>query len=87
MRAIRPHAGGIENVPIHFYDKAMLGLEGRDEQIANYQATIRNMGEAGIPILGFHWMPTRLAHLPDNSRPGWRTCDRFRPGHRPASGQ
>jgi mannonate dehydratase len=23
----------IENVPIHFYDKAMLGLPGRDEQI------------------------------------------------------
>ncbi|HKG26694.1 MAG TPA: mannonate dehydratase, partial [Thermomicrobiales bacterium] len=26
----------IENVPIHFYDKAMLGLPGRDEQIEHY---------------------------------------------------
>ena len=25
----------IENVPIKFYDKAMLGLPGRDEQIEN----------------------------------------------------
>ena len=44
----------IENVPIHFYNKAMLGLDGRDEQIENYQETIRNMGRAGIPILGYH---------------------------------
>src|SRR5690606_2156196 len=36
----------IENVPVHFYDKAMLGLPGRDEQIEHYQATIRNMGRA-----------------------------------------
>ena len=48
----------IENVPATFYDKAMLGLPGRDEQIESYQATIRNMGAAGIPILGFHWMPS-----------------------------
>ena len=47
----------LENTPISFYDKAMLGLPGRDEQIAHYQATIRNMGQAGIPILGYHWMP------------------------------
>lgn len=50
----------IENVPIHFYDKAMLGLPGKDEQIANYQAIIRGMAEAGIPILGFHWMPNSV---------------------------
>src|SRR5450759_3607533 len=50
----------IENVPTTFYDKAMLGLSGRDEQIENYQATIRNMGKAGIPILGFHWVPNSV---------------------------
>jgi mannonate dehydratase len=47
----------LENTPVSFYDQAMLGLPGRDEQIENYQATIRNMGAAGIPILGYHWMP------------------------------
>ncbi|WP_274363204.1 mannonate dehydratase [Paenibacillus thermotolerans] len=47
----------LENVPITFYYKAMLGLEGRDEQIEHYQATIRNVGRAGIPILGYHFMP------------------------------
>ena len=61
----------IENVPIHFYDKAMLGLPGRDEQIEHYQTTIRNMGRAGIPILGYHFMPNSV----------WRT-ERIRAGTR-----
>jgi mannonate dehydratase len=59
----------LENVPIHFYHKAMLGLPGRDEQIAHYQTTLRNMGRAGIPILGFHFMPNSV----------WRT-ERLSPG-------
>ena len=59
----------IENVPIHFYQKAMLGLPGRDEQIENYRTTLRNMGRAGIPILGFHFMPNSV----------WRT-ERLSPG-------
>jgi mannonate dehydratase len=59
----------IENVPIHFYDKAMLGLPGRDEQIEKYQTTIRNVGKAGIPILGYHFMPNSV----------WRTS-RTSPG-------
>jgi mannonate dehydratase len=59
----------IENTPVTFYDKAMLGLPGRDEQIENYQATIRNCGQAGVPILGYHWMPNGV----------WRTS-RTTPG-------
>lgn len=59
----------IENVPIHFYDKAMLGLPGRDEQIDHYIATVRNIARAGIPILGIHWMPNSV----------WRTS-RTTPG-------
>lgn len=59
----------LENVPIQFLDKAMLGLPGRDEQIENYQKTIRNMGAAGIPILGYNWMPNGV----------WRTS-RTAPG-------
>lgn len=59
----------IENVPIHFYDRAMLGLPGADEQIANYQATIRAVGAAGIPVLGYHFMPNGV----------WRTS-RVSPG-------
>ena len=50
----------IENVPNAFYEDAMLGRPGRDEDIENVAATIRNMGTAGIPILGFNWMPTSV---------------------------
>ncbi len=60
----------LENVPVTFYDRAMLGLPGRDEQIANYQATIRNMGEAGIPVLGYHWMPNGVWRTPDRAGRG-----------------
>ena len=59
----------IENVPIWFYQDAMLGGPNRDEQIEAYQTTIRNIGAAGIPTLGFHWMPNSV----------WRT-DRMAPG-------
>ena len=55
----------LENVPVSFYDKAMLGLPGRDEQIAHMQTTIRNMGRAGIPILGYHWMPNHVWRTPE----------------------
>ena len=48
----------IENVPIRFFDKIIMGLPGRDEQIENYIKTLHNMGEVGIPILGHHFCPT-----------------------------
>jgi mannonate dehydratase len=50
----------IENVPNGFYENAMLGRPGQDEDIENVAATIRSMGRAGIPILGFNWMPTSV---------------------------
>jgi len=48
----------MENLPISFYDKAMLGLEGRDEQIENVCESIRNLGRVGIPVLGYHFSPS-----------------------------
>jgi mannonate dehydratase len=48
----------IENVPIQFYDKVLLGLPGRDEQIEKYQKLLINMAKAEIPILGYHFVPT-----------------------------
>ncbi len=50
----------LENTPKSFYEQAMLGGPERDRQIEHYQATIRNVGRAGIPILGYHWMPNSV---------------------------
>jgi mannonate dehydratase len=37
--------------------KAKLGLPGRDEEIAIVREMIRNMGELGIPVWCYEWMP------------------------------
>ena len=47
----------IENVPFDFLRPIQLGWPNRDEMIEHYQETIRNMGRAGIPILGYSWAP------------------------------
>lgn len=48
----------IENVPRSFYDQVMLGGPERDLQLEDYAATVRNVGEAGIPLLGHHFTPS-----------------------------
>jgi mannonate dehydratase len=50
----------IENVPLNFIYKAFAGLDGADRQIENYKATIRAVGAAGIPILGYNFMPNSV---------------------------
>lgn len=50
----------IENVPVHFYNKVMLGLSGRDEQIENYCYTIQSVGRAGVRVLGYNFMPNSV---------------------------
>ena len=48
--------------PSWCFDHVMLGLPGRDQQLENLFITIRNMGRAGIPYVGYNWManPARL---------------------------
>ena len=48
----------IENIPIQFYDDVMLGGPDRDQQLEHVKRTIRNIGRAGIPVLGYHWAPS-----------------------------
>jgi mannonate dehydratase len=52
--------GAIQNTPAGFINEARLGLPGRDRQIENYQATIRAVGQAGIPILAHNFRPHPL---------------------------
>lgn len=58
----------IEGVPANLLDRVMLGLPGAEEQIDDFFATIRAMGQASIPVLGYNWIPdgvwrtTKAAH-------------------------
>ena len=60
----------IESIPVH--ENIKLGWPTRERLIANYCASIRAMGEVGIPVLCynfmpvFDWMRTDLAHPLDD---------------------
>jgi mannonate dehydratase len=45
----------IESVPVH--EDIKLGLPTRDKYIENYKQTIRNLGEVGIKIICYNFMP------------------------------
>ena len=61
----------IENPhPNWCFDQIILGLQGRDRQIENLAATIRNMGRVGIRALGYNWM----VNEPTLRRNSWRTA-------------
>lgn len=45
----------IENFPNESVDRIILGLPGRDAQIEHIAESIRNLGRAGIPIIGMNW--------------------------------
>lgn len=49
---------GLENVPLAHFWKIQRGAPGRDEQIENYCATIRNMARVGIHTLGYNFLAT-----------------------------
>jgi mannonate dehydratase len=50
----------VENTPIGFYRDVILAGPRSDEQLENYCHTVRSIGAAGIPILGFHWMASEV---------------------------
>jgi mannonate dehydratase len=54
----------LENVPIEFYDHIMLNGPRRDQQVDNMIKTVRNIARAGIPIFGYHWMPSMVWRTP-----------------------
>ena len=48
---------GIENLPVEWFGKIMLGQPGRDELIEKYIQILKNLGKAGIGYLGHGFAP------------------------------
>ncbi|GEO07699.1 mannonate dehydratase [Segetibacter aerophilus] len=51
-------------------EKTKLGLEGRDEEIANFITFMQSMSKAGIDTICYNWMPAIGWYRTDNARPG-----------------
>ena len=45
----------IESVPVH--ESIKIGRPDRDKYIAAYKETLTNLGEAGIPVVCYNFMP------------------------------
>ncbi|WP_248905582.1 mannonate dehydratase [Halocatena marina] len=67
----------IENVPVSFYEDMMLGGTKRDEQLKKLKTTVRNMGEAGIPLFGYHWAPAGVWRTSTETVRGGATVSAF----------
>jgi len=48
---------GIQSLPYSLYGDIMFDREGKSEELDQIERLVRNLGDAGIPILGYQWNP------------------------------
>ncbi|QLG29014.1 mannonate dehydratase [Halorarum halophilum] len=48
---------GIQSLPYSLYGDIMFGQDGADEALEQITTLVRNLGAAGVPILGYQWNP------------------------------
>jgi mannonate dehydratase len=51
-------------------EKTKLGLEGRDEEIANFISLMKNLSRADIQVICYNWMPVIGWYRTDKAKPG-----------------
>jgi mannonate dehydratase len=51
-------------------EKTKLGLEGRDEEIANFTILMKSLSKAGVDVICYNWMPAIGWYRTDKARPG-----------------
>jgi len=51
-------------------EKIKLGLEGKDEEIANFITLMKSMSKAGIDVICYNWMPVIGWYRTDKAKPG-----------------
>lgn len=56
--------------PPSLYNKTKLGLEGKDEEIANFITFMKNLKRAGVDVICYNWMPVISWARTDNANPG-----------------
>lgn len=56
--------------PPSLFNKTKLGLEGKDEEIANFITFMKNLKRAGVDVICYNWMPVISWARTDNARPG-----------------
>lgn len=60
---------GIQSLSYNVYGKIMLGQEGKEAQLETITDLIRNMGEAGLPVLGYQWNPRGVVPMRTADKP------------------
>jgi mannonate dehydratase len=48
---------GVQSLSGVMYDAIMFGEDGREQQLSTIETLLGNLGEAGIPVLGYQWNP------------------------------
>jgi len=56
--------------PPSLAEKTKLGLEGRDEEIANFITFMKSMSKAGVDTICYNWMPVIGWYRTDNAKVG-----------------
>jgi mannonate dehydratase len=51
-------------------EKTKLGLEGRDEEIANFITLMQSLSKAGVKVICYNWMPVIGWYRTDKAKPG-----------------
>jgi len=54
---------GIHSLPYSLYGDIMFDRPGKEESLDDIVALVRNLGEAGVPILGYQWNPRGLVPM------------------------
>ncbi|WP_222912925.1 mannonate dehydratase [Natrinema sp. SYSU A 869] len=54
---------GVQSLPYSMYGDIMFGREGTDDALDQITTLIRNLGQAGIPVLGYQWNPRSVVPM------------------------
>ena len=60
---------GIQSLPYSLYGDIMFDRDGKEEALDQITTLVRNLGEAGVPILGYQWNPRGVVPMRTSPQP------------------